>query len=242
MIIIKGIFLNIRGKSHIKSETPCQDKYFYLSRNGITAVALCDGAGSRELSHFGAEAVSRTVCELLCDDIRVSKEYMHLCIIEKLKELGENVGDFACTLLYVAYNEDDFVAGHIGDGVMGIYREDYELLSSPHNGLYKNETFFVTDSDALDNFRTYEGYMDDVNGFVLMTDGLADSLFNSTTNELSRSLKGLSDLIITESEKEASETFEQTVKTHIVPRTTDDISGIIILKWGCDKMHRPHKA
>lgn len=230
MIDIKGIFLNLRGKSHIKANSPCQDKYFYLYKNGVYAVALCDGAGSKEFSHFGAEAVSRKVCELLCEDMRISKEYMHLCIIEKLNELGENIGDFACTLMYAAYNEDNFVAGHIGDGVIGIYREDYELLSAPHNGQYKNETFFVTDFDAIDNFRTYEGYMDDVKGFILMTDGLSDSLFNSSTNELSRSLKGLSDLIVTEGEKEAYDIFDKTIKTHIIQRTTDDISGIIIMK------------
>ena len=49
----------VRGRYHEINGTPCQDRYSVYRVEGVVCAALCDGAGSCEFSHFGAEAVSR---------------------------------------------------------------------------------------------------------------------------------------------------------------------------------------
>ena len=44
----------VQGLRHEEKHIPCQDKIFSLSDNGVTAIALADGAGAAEMSHFGA--------------------------------------------------------------------------------------------------------------------------------------------------------------------------------------------
>ena len=39
----------VQGRSHIKTEIPCQDKTFTSIENGVSVIALADGAGSANL-------------------------------------------------------------------------------------------------------------------------------------------------------------------------------------------------
>ena len=53
----------VKGRSHEKVNMPCQDKTYALFENDVQTIALADGAGSAKLSHFGAETVTRCICE-----------------------------------------------------------------------------------------------------------------------------------------------------------------------------------
>ena len=51
-----------QGRSHIKSDIPCQDKTYSAFDNDTQVIALADGAGSAKLSHYGAETVTKFIC------------------------------------------------------------------------------------------------------------------------------------------------------------------------------------
>jgi hypothetical protein len=89
--------------------------------------------------------------------------------------------------LCIALTEPDFIAIQIGDGVIGAERNgELELVTLPDNGEYANVTTFVTSRDALHSIQTAQGGLDGYTGFILMSDGTADSLFNYEHHTLAR--------------------------------------------------------
>lgn len=93
--------------------------------------------------------------------------------------------DLATTLLAVAASGDRFVAVHVGDGVIGVMRRDGpDVLSAPDNGAYVNETTFVTSARAHESMRLIRGPLEGVEGFILMSDGSAESLYDPRSRRL----------------------------------------------------------
>lgn len=102
----------VQGLSHLGKNIPCQDKVCSLSKNDVTTIALADGAGSAKFSHFGAECVTKFICENFCqnfdiffeneDGISVKKSIVNDIkeqLRELLKEKDCEFGDLASTLL-----------------------------------------------------------------------------------------------------------------------------------------------
>jgi hypothetical protein len=162
-------------------------------------IALADGAGSRARSEIGAEVVVRAMLRLLSaefdeiyclcgDDRYAAKQRIHRHLLELLDRAAVrhdcNRDSLASTLLFVAHKAGRFVAGHIGDGVIAQVDADGVpvTLSQPENGEYANTTVFVTDAAALEKFRLVHGESEaKVTGFVLMSDGCAESLYDKKT-------------------------------------------------------------
>ena len=65
VIVIRRCADAVRGRYHEINGTPCQDRYSVYRVERVVCAALCDGAGSCEFSHFGAEAVSREIAKFL---------------------------------------------------------------------------------------------------------------------------------------------------------------------------------
>jgi hypothetical protein len=90
------------------------------------------------------------------------------------------LNDMASTLLFVAFNDDYYVTGHVVDGLIasihGIPGHDYTKLVSEPDG-EANETFFITMPKIHDHFRLSVGSMDDIRGFIISSDGLQDRIF-----------------------------------------------------------------
>lgn len=61
----EAILYETQGRSHVQKCAPCQDRaYGYIDSN-IAIITLCDGAGSAKHSHFGAEATTKCVADML---------------------------------------------------------------------------------------------------------------------------------------------------------------------------------
>lgn len=139
----------VQGNGHLANNIPCQDKIASLSENGVSVIALADGAGSAKLSHFGAEHVTKYICKKLCSDFDKvfsddsdgvnAKTAVLTDINVMLKELSEKhectVKDLSSTLLAVAVRGEDVLAIHLGDGVIGCLKGDeIKVISKPENG------------------------------------------------------------------------------------------------------------
>ena len=107
-------------------------------------------------------------------------------LTEKAKSLGIGVKELASTLLFVVLKETkgtiQYLAGHIGDGVIVQFKDNQaSVFSSPERGEFSNTTFFVTSKDALTHFRLYRGVLNPDEGFMLFSDGVADTLYHKQT-------------------------------------------------------------
>jgi serine/threonine protein phosphatase PrpC len=205
--------MTMQGKSH-KTQlpmTPCQDSVFYEGKNNLHIMVVSDGAGSQKLSHIGSNVVVRSVGRFVRDHFnellssfepfkfnekeheRLKKELLKFTI-SKLEEVVKkenlsSIKELASTLVFVAFNEEFYLHGHIGDGlVIASHQEksrmSFELLSEPFKGgkdvgEASTETKMVTSSDAFNHFRMGMGHMHMVKGFLITSDGIEDKLINN---------------------------------------------------------------
>lgn len=197
----------VQGKDHIASGTVCQDNVAALAANGVQAIALSDGGGSRKLSHIGSALATKAAVELLTE--RFDELYDRLMEIKKggngsekaLSRLRRSIldrvlaplyaavtpeqtmRDFGCTLQLAAVKGDRYLVGHIGDGVIAaLSRRATErrirVLSHPENGGAPNITFFVTDHNAEEHLRLSCGQSDTLEGILMMSDGPEEVLYS----------------------------------------------------------------
>jgi len=215
----------VTGKSHLKRNIPCQDRTFSNSLNGTTVITLADGAGSCSKSEIGAEIVTQYVADFLCtnfdnifqkEETIISKtilEGISKSLSQKAKTLNLTVLDLSSTLLFVGVKDNRYLAGHIGDGLIGCFDgKDIKTLSYPENGEFSNQTYFATKDNAINHFRIYKAdknnylayypigsqksikknmlitsdikKLNNINGFILMSDGSYDCLYDKNENRL----------------------------------------------------------
>jgi hypothetical protein len=196
--VFKEFHYQVRGHGHLRDGTPVQDRTKYLSRDGIQVLCLADGAGSASHSQLGAQAVVNEGCAVLIerfaefvaseDGARVKLELLHR-LATKVTSVAERHSieprDFAATFLCVAASGDRFLGAHVGDGVLGCVKNgELQVISGPDNDEFANQTTFVTSSRAAESMRLFRGPLDDIAGFILMSDGAGESLFDSRTGQL----------------------------------------------------------
>jgi serine/threonine protein phosphatase PrpC len=190
--LFKEFHHQVRGRGHAADGTPCQDRTQYLSRHGVKATCLADGAGSASHSGYGAQVVTDVGCGYLVDhfdslirsdDASAAKgavvDHLVGALAKAAERLSCQVADLASTFLAVAVSGDRFVGMHIGDGVIGYLKNgELHVASAPDNAEYANQTTFVTSSGAASRMRLFRGSLHGVTGFVLMSDGTSSSLYD----------------------------------------------------------------
>lgn len=198
------------GRDHISDQKPCQDHVASYSKNGIHAIALADGAGSRAHSEKGSEIVTKTAVKYLVEqfeELIITTENeetqnpftaFHTLRSRLIVHISEalnsytishskiNYRDLASTLLFVVFKDDQYIMGHIGDGLIASYQYQLgevfpKIMSVPENGAASNITFFFTENDVEQHLRLYKGDMSNIIGFLLMSDGPEEVLFNDKT-------------------------------------------------------------
>ena len=231
------------GTSHIKNEKPCQDKFFSKKIKNVATISLADGAGSCSKSDIGAEICTRYIVDFLCNnfdktylkrELEISEEILkgvNKSLQNMSDELNASLKDLSSTLLFVAVKGNKFLAGHIGDGLIGSFDESgSQVFSPPENGEFSNQTFFITMGDAKDHLRIYKGNLNSTLGFILMSDGSYESLFDTQKNELTdANLTFFSWLVDKKNSIETIEkSLEETLINKFTQRTIDDCSIILL--------------
>jgi serine/threonine protein phosphatase PrpC len=238
----KSISCEVQGRGHIKSASPCQDKTIVCSRNGVSIIALADGAGSAKLSHFGAECVINSASDFIADNFfslieNSDGRQVKLLILETinadLEKIAEEhectLNDLASTLLLVAVSSDRYIIIHIGDGIIGyLDGTDLKIASFPDNGEYPNITTFVTSKSALASMRLFKGNINDISGFIIMSDGTEQSLYHKSTKTLSNATIRLMHRNCLLNTKTMKNQLHNTLVSLISNNTEDDCSIAIL--------------
>lgn len=227
------------GRGHIQKNICCQDKFFFQSRYGVNAIALADGAGSACYSHIGAEVVTHEICQLVCERFMewygspsVEAVQCAWCeaLRQRLSETGLPYKELASTMLVVAVCGDKYIVGHIGDGVIGYLRNGVvQTASKPENGEFANSTIFVTSTEAEQRMQLLKGSLEGIEGFVLMSDGAAASLFAKQRDIFAGAVKSIFSVAPLINKKQMQEILEQELLARLRAKTLDDCSVAFML-------------
>jgi hypothetical protein len=195
----KTVAASVRGTSHEKNDTPCQDasafRVVIQGEQSILLIALADGAGSKKFSDQGSAFVVENWLDaaenaLIEGDDLDEKALVGLAdfVASNLSEYvsgkeGE-VGDYACTLLAAVVCEGRTVFFQVGDGAW-VHRVNgaYWCPTWPYQGEYAGETVFLTSKTAFANYQT--ATVADVDAVAGFSDGLERLALNLATKEAS---------------------------------------------------------
>ena len=193
---MQAICCSTIGQRHISTGRRCEDRSKTFSANGVTAIAVADGAGSDtyDFAADGAQCVVDTITRFLCNNFEKfytteSEEELATVVIgicrealqKKAEELDvDSIQRMASTLLAVAVKDNRFIACHLGDGVIGRLTPDgAEVITAPDNGEFAGTTFFVTTQGAVSHLRIKRGFTGNTISYFMMSDGAADFLLNA---------------------------------------------------------------
>ena len=216
-----------------------------MSRNGIRAVCLADGAGSAARAEFGAQQAVNSGCALMTEAARELFEMSDAkvrsvvltSLLTRLQECAQRLncelGDLAATFLAVAVFDESYLVVQVGDGVIGAEEGGrLVVLSGPDNGEFANETVFLTSSRAEPSMRVVRGSTASVAGFILMSDGAAESLHDQRANLLARACSKLMRIVAEGRGSGKSTDHEKQLRRimgTVIRERTDDDCAIAIL-------------
>ncbi len=242
----------VQGVDHIHAGVPCQDNVASASGQGVHAIALSDGGGSRKFSHVGSAYATRAAAELLVEKfdeyynrmeeaanggdkakkvaLRLRLEILDTVLSAMRSQVTEErtLYDMGCTLQFAAVKNGRYIAGHVGDGVIAaLYQRGLtrrvEVLSHPENGGGPNVTFFVTDHNAEEHLRLTHGECRQLEGIIMMSDGPEEVLYSGAGGMHPNTLK-LFDNFVGLREAEYTAALAKFLESNIARHSFDDLS------------------
>ena len=240
----KSVCCAVQGRGHAKKNIPCQDKVARRTENGVHVITLADGAGSARLSHFGAQVVVNRMTTFVADrffdliaqaDGRlVTQELLSVALQALNDEAGLrecSLKDLASTMLIAAVGDGNFFLAHLGDGVIGYLNETgLKVATTPDNGEFSNETVFVTSANAAARMRIFKGALKNISGFILMSDGSEQSLYNKRNKTLAPAVKRLMHRTTLIDADVLTPQLERALSTVVAENTHDDCSVAILAR------------
>lgn len=248
------------GRGHADEGLPCQDVAETLLTEDLAAIAVSDGAGSAVFSADGAGIAVKTTLSMLRETLPwrdselVGDAVLFGCQEEIRKQAsakGCEADELAATLAFVAISGSVYVAGSLGDGVvvvaegMGSGLGAPKILFGQDRGEYANETVFLTSDHARRRLRIVRRRLD-ADGFMVMSDGSAESLFlrsrGTPAPAVSRVLSAFNERTSSQIERELA----KSVLPMLVQRTRDDCSLAVLRQtsvdvWDIDNLNRHYQ-
>lgn len=185
-----------RGKSHIDSGTPCQDRCYssYIPENKILIVAVADGVGSCALSDLGADTAVHSAVEYVHKELqqvdakdlnrtlagsvlRNALQYAYDQVELAAQAYEQLLYSLQSTLTVAIYNGTDLYFGHVGDDGIVVLTEEGTLAmaTSRHKG-EEASSVYPLQSKSVWQF----GMVPNAVAFVVATDGVLDAFVRSS--------------------------------------------------------------
>ncbi len=238
----------VRGRSHGQRKEACQDYVRQVVTRSFCGVALADGAGSAAHGGKGAAVAAASTLQFLVAQFSdLLDAGMHsagcrvvgACVAAMegaARDAGIPLRQMATTLLVAAVSRGRFFVGQIGDGVIGREQQgQVRPVFAPHRGEFYNETKFVTDPDASESFSVEMGPASDIQGFILMSDGSAESLFSRRESALAPACATMLSWLDSARPRDVDRALGRSLRKRLRPRTTDDCS-IAVLRRVTDSL------
>lgn len=152
---------SINGPHHRIRNEENQDYFYHITENGITVIAVADGAGSLSQSHIGAKLASTTaVCETIdaildgnnlesAVQIGVDRARDTLLDRDDRKQIG-------CTLAVAVISDQGWAAGVVGDAfaVISLADDSHQIIQPTSDSEFANITKLLTSKDYSPMYRS----------------------------------------------------------------------------------------
>jgi hypothetical protein len=177
------------GTSHLESNVPCQDRceVGVVAEGRVAVAVLADGAGSAAHAERGAELACAALMDAITNEVAGALDLatigdhtvrswladVRAHIAGEAARQDHDVREYAATLLACVASDNHTICLQLGDGgiVVRAPGEEFVVAIWPENGEYANQTYFVTDDDAIDRLAIARfGRVDDV---VVFSDGIS---------------------------------------------------------------------
>ncbi|MFE3839339.1 PP2C family serine/threonine-protein phosphatase [Pseudogemmobacter sonorensis] len=241
----KLAFAAVAGRNKEDRRGACQDAVFGKSLNGISCIALADGAGSRRLSGTGARKTVRVVVDHILahfdllfeqtwrgDRKEATSYILNLISTELSSDRFSRRGsleDYACTLIFAATDDDRMLLGHLGDGVAFLVdAQSVEISSQPDNGEFANETYFFTAHDAVEHFRLTATKLEAPVSILLASDGAAVSLLRRADQAVAPAVRRLCEWTASRPRRQMNTALKANLEGVFLHKTIDDCSIAIM--------------
>ena len=172
---------SVKGPAHFQDNTPNQDAVLVHGVRKGWCVAVCDGLGSRALSHQGAQLAAKIV-RLTIREQKDKDLYTPLLISQKIQQewinkVGKDYSSYETTCLWAWINERGQVqAAQAGDGLLLIRSKGVFSVITPQRDGFGNQTQTLAKAEEGD-WSTIECTLTMAgDGVLLMTDGISDDL------------------------------------------------------------------
>ena len=174
-----------QGTRHARKHSANEDSvYFEVLPGGRGIVAaVSDGAGSARLAKEGSQLAATYAVKRAFQAILVDEEEPTFAVAtglmaarEAIRQTAEiipeaEMADYHCTLVLVAWVDDQVAAMQVGDGAAIVELDGVcKMLTIPQRGEYVNETFFITEPHYEQTKFTREAT--GITALALFTDGL----------------------------------------------------------------------
>lgn len=254
---MKIVTCSIRGRKHSERNEPCEDSVYYLQDSDVMTVSVADGAGSSKYKNakYGAATVTKAMCDFMTQKFdmffestnelelrQVIQAVCHKALKECATDMGEeSIETFASTLLCVSVKGNKAIAVQIGDGLVGrAFHGELEPLTMPQNGEYASSTFFINSGDAYQMIQIRKVFLNDTSHLYLMSDGIADCMYNDFNGEFNESLKQILSLL---DKDDAEEKMHKVITECIVePDAMSDDCTIAVVALKPERELKIHKV
>lgn len=190
-------YASVLGTSHLKTGSPCQDAGGCIVVQGadggeVLIAAVSDGAGTAKRSEVGASlAVARFLRDFAeTDPASIDRGFALEWIASVQGEIaalaadeGNQVRDYACTMLGAVVAESGAVYLQIGDGAIVVGGDEggeYSWIFWPQHGEYANVTNFLTQEQATETLEFETGPA--VREIALFSDGIERLVLDFSSN------------------------------------------------------------
>ena len=173
------------GPGNLREKKLNQDAVMHRFWKNNWCIAVCDGMGSKPLSHIGSSLACQSVYEVLkhCDFSLAEKEVakkIYMYWLKLLKNKNILPTDAATTCLFAWGNRQGNVRlFQLGDGAIYYQSESFGHVGVKSDDLFSNQTNALGYSKKWDDWSYKEIDLTDPNhGIILMTDGISEDLLN----------------------------------------------------------------
>lgn len=193
------------GTSHIANGSPCQDSFHCRfvepqpNRKVLIAVAS-DGAGSARYSDVGSSLACNTLGELAqnyldnggqvstLDRTTVGRwiEYIVDELSSRAAADGNQIREYACTLLAVIASDEAAAFVQIGDGAIVVsdgLEDGWSYVFWPQHGEFANTTNFLVSPDVMDCL-AFDVALRPIKEFAVFTDGIENLVLHKASQSV----------------------------------------------------------
>lgn len=219
------------GGMHRAMDICCQDKGGFINKNGVSVLAMADGAGSKFYADKGAEIAVDRGMRFISDEFDMlynEDNHSRICkyIIEDIlyglmveaEKINCDYHEFGATIALAAVKDDRYILFSLGDSTVYRIEEGKKIITlRPYNYGSKDVTVLTTTGNAYKVGKIRKDKLKNIDSFIIMTDGMTE-LYNAT------------DLKNIENIDELCEKVEYSIDEYKVPYYDDCGFGIIYNK------------